>query len=267
MSWGYRPAFCTVECCPLTGGILKGMESPSLAPLPDTFSDTVASLHRVAERLVAPARKPENEISLRATPGGFGTPVFEFEGAQHQVRVDGDELVHREGGAERRAILTSLSGAAEILTGLLLADADFDDEPLAVDPVASRALGAWYGFAEPLLAVLVAEAGEADAGTIPRLWPEHFDIAIEVGDESAGLRANYGASPGDGDHDEPYLYVGPWTAAMSGELWNARGFSGADLSYSELLSSSDPSATAIDFFCSRRDALAGTPPTNTQEEK
>jgi hypothetical protein len=242
----------------MTVAILQSMDSSTLAPLPDGFASTVASLHRVAERLVAPARKPDNEISLRATPGGFGTPVFEFEGSEHQVRVEGAELVHAEDGAERRAPLTSLAAAAEAVAGLLPAEAELDEEPLAVDPLASRALGAWYGFAESLLAALVDGATEADAATIPRLWPEHFDIAIELGDESAGRRANYGASPGDGDHDEPYLYVGPWTAQVSGELWNARGFKGAELGYSELLESADPAATAIQFFRDRRDALVET---------
>ena len=45
-----------------------------LEPLPATFATTVAALHRVAEQIVAPARKPGNEIALSATPGGFGTP-------------------------------------------------------------------------------------------------------------------------------------------------------------------------------------------------
>jgi len=228
---------------------------PSLEPLPESFAATVASLHTVAERLVAPARKPENEISLRATPGGFGTPMFEFEDAEHQVRVEGDELVHSAGGEEQRAQLTSLAAAAEALAGLLPADADVSDEPLAVDASSSLALGAFYGFADALLFELVDEAGDGDAATPPRLWPEHFDIAIELGSEDAGAHANYGASPGDENHDEPYLYVGPWTAEVSGELWNARGFSGAELTYSELLATADPGAAAIDFFRSRRDAL------------
>lgn len=67
------------------------MASP-LSPLPPGFGPTVASLHRVAEEIVAPARKPDNEIALQPTPGGFGTPEFEFEGTRRQVRVEGAEL-------------------------------------------------------------------------------------------------------------------------------------------------------------------------------
>src|SRR4051795_1640380 len=57
-----------------------------LSPLPTSFPTTVAALHRVAEEIVAPARKPDNEIALSATPGGFGTPVFAYHGADQQVR-------------------------------------------------------------------------------------------------------------------------------------------------------------------------------------
>jgi hypothetical protein len=232
------------------------MGLPALGPLPDGFAATVEALHRVAERIVAPARKPDNEISLRATPDGFGTPAFEFEGGEHQVRVEGVELVHTAGGDERRAPLDSLATAATAVSELLPAGTELDDDPLAVDEDSSRALAAFYAFAAAALAVLVAEADPADAPTQPRLWPEHFDIAIELGSEAGGARANYGASPGDESHNEPYLYVGPWTAEVSGELWNARGFPGAELGYSELIAATDSGAAAIDFFRSRRDALA-----------
>ena len=70
----------------------------------------MAALHRVAAELVAPARKPQNEIALVATPGGFGTPRFEFDGVRRQVRVEGGELVQECGEqGERRAPLTSLA--------------------------------------------------------------------------------------------------------------------------------------------------------------
>ncbi len=46
------------------------------------------------------------------------------------------------------------------------------------------------------------------------LWPEHFDVAATE-DE-----VNYGVSAGDGLHDTPYAYVGPWTVP-TGPFWNA----------------------------------------------
>jgi hypothetical protein len=213
----------------------------SLLDLPPTFATTTAALHHVAEQIVAPARKPDNEIALEATPHGFGTPVFEHAGLIQQVRVEGDELVRRVDEEVRRAPLTSLE-TARLLVGDLVPDGPLDDQPLDVDPEAAARLGDWYAFGAAVLADF--------AGATPvRLWPEHFDIAIELD------RVNYGFSPGDEHHSEPYAYVGPWEADVSGELWNATGFRGAELSYTELLTAADPRATALAFFTIRKEAL------------
>ena len=209
------------------------MSSP-LSPLPDGFAVTVAALHRVAEEVVAPARKPDNEIALEATPGGFGTPPFEWEGMTHQVRVEGIELVRETDGERER----------EALDG--------------VDPEAARVLAAWYEFGTQALEQLRDGASAGDQATAPILWPEHFDVAIELGDEAAGARATYGFSPGDENHPEPYAYVAPWTPHPPGELWNAKGFGGAELGYADLLAAAVPVAAVLDFMRSRRDALAQT---------
>jgi hypothetical protein len=202
-----------------------------LEPLPGTFAETRIALHQVAEGVVAPARQPANEISLRYTRGGFGTPFFEQDGLDCQVRVEHGELVRQRGREERREPL-----------------------PAQVDQGAASALGEFYGFACSALEQLRADEVDGDS-TLVRLWPEHFDIAVELGSESAGWRANFGASPGDDDHPEPYLYVGPWTADVSGELWNATGFKGAELTYSELLQAEDQRRTALDFMRERYRAL------------
>ena len=89
----------------------------------------------------------------------------------------------------------------------------------------------------------------AALGGEPILWPEHFDIAIVIGE------ANYGFSPGDEAHAEPYAYVGPF-GPVEGELWNATGFPGAELTYAELLAAPDPRAAALEFFTTRKEALA-----------
>ena len=200
----------------------------NLEPLPTTFPATVTALHRVAEETVSPARKPDNEIALEATPGGFGTPVFQWEGARRQVRVDGAELVWSTNGDERR-------------------------EPLARRrPRGGRPARRLVRVRRRVLRDLTAAAGPGDDPTPIRLWPEHFDIAIEMGAQ----RANYGFSPGDDHHPEPYAYISPWTAEVSGELWQATGFRGAELTYAELLGAADPRAAALDFFATRKEALA-----------
>jgi hypothetical protein len=202
-----------------------------LEPLPDSFAETRKALHIVAEDLLAPQRQPENEIALRYTRGGFGTPFFVLDGADCQVRVDHNELVHQRG------------------------DEELQRRPIpGVDPDAARALGEFYGFACSALEEVRAEASDEDPSLV-QLWPEHFDIAFELGIEAKGQRANYGASPGDSDHDEPYLYVGPQTAEVSGKLWNATGFKGAELTYSELLAAPDHRKAALEFFHERHRAL------------
>jgi hypothetical protein len=223
-----------------------GGVSSRLSPLPEQFAATVTELHRVAEEVVAPARKPDNEIALEPTPGGYGTPEFEWEGATHQVRVEGAELVRET-------------------------DREQEREALDVDAASAEVLAGWYEFGAGVLERLRGEADGNEAPTEPILWPEHFDVAIEMGDEAAGARATYGFSPGDENHPEPYAYVAPWTAQEAGDFWNARGFGGAELGYTELLASEGPDKAALDFMRSRRDALAqtqhtGTEPTQATEE-
>src|SRR6266540_3262663 len=73
-----------------------------LEPLPPAFSETRVALHKIAEAVVGPARLPANEIALRYTRGGFGTPFFEQDGADCQVRVEHGELVRQRGPEETR---------------------------------------------------------------------------------------------------------------------------------------------------------------------
>jgi len=210
-----------------------------LDPLPDKFASTRDALHRVAEHLVSPRRHMANgKIGLRYTYRGFGTPFFDDD---HQVRVEDGELIDRN----RRRKLTTLAAAAEFLgvdlgagTGVYTPTTPCEpDAPLDIDFEASRALGEWFGFATAVLEQLREEASEDDAPARVQIWPEHFDVAVDLGPE--GDRANFGGSPGDAEHPEPYLYVGPWDRrAREGEFWNEPF--GASLSYSEIKRGADP---------------------------
>jgi hypothetical protein len=204
-----------------------------LEPLPLRFAETRIALHKIAEAVVSPARKPDNEIALRYTRGGFGTPFFSEGGADCQVRVERGELVRQRRNEETRQPLPD------------------------VDLAAAGALGEFYGFGCSVLEQLRADEPDG-APSLFQLWPEHFDIAVELGSEAGGQRATYGASPGDDDHDEPYLYVSVWTWDVSGELWNAAGFKGAELRYSELLEAEDQRRAALDFMRARYRALQTT---------
>lgn len=232
------------------------MSERELPPLPDSFQATRESLHRVAEDLVKVAREHSTgEFSLAQTPGGFGTPPFGDE-AETRIRVEGADLVVSQRGRERRAPITSLAAAAELIgSDLLPPGVELPDQPLDLDEAAAMALAEAYAVGQEALERIRAEAGAGDDPTDPTLWPEHFDLAIEMGPEGAGLRCNYGLSPGDENHRQPYFYVGPWTARPAGPLWNGDGFPGAELSYRELRASADPVGAAVEFALTRKSAL------------
>ena len=200
----------------------------TLSPLPAEFIETREALHRLAVYVISPAQRLQNgEIVLRSTTGGFST--FEFDG--RVIGVEGADLV--VDGA--RHPIGSLNDAAR-LAGIapdVAQQEEFDvpphgdlDEPLAVDAAAARALGAWYAFATEVLDDLRADAGPADDASIVRIWPEHFDAAIDLGDATANRRATYGASPGDSRHAEPYLYASPWAGRIDA-FFDDPGFEGA----------------------------------------
>ena len=227
-----------------------------LPPLPAAYTATRDALHRVAEAVVAPARVAAtgNEIALEVTPRGFGTPVFPGGG---RVRVELDELlVEAADGSVRRAPLTTLTAAAE-LAGLPAGD--LDDAPLGVDRDAAGALATFYALAADVLRELRGEAPECAEPSPIHLWPEHFDLAFDQGEEADGRRAGYGFSPGDEQHPEPYVYVGPWAEPPRGPGWTAVGFRGAELRYAALRRASDPRAAALEFLRDRRAALLGPP--------
>ena len=228
-----------------------------LEPVPPRLAETRAALHEVAERVVSPARRNAtgNEISLRYTRGGFGTPFF---GDDRQVRVEAAMIVDQcnaaGGGHLRREPIRSLRGAAEMLDGLVDAG-DLPGEEIRIDEAAAAFLGEWFGFGTLVIAEVRAGAGEELEPATINLWPEHFDVATELGSEAAGQRAAIGASPGDAEHAEPYLYLAPWSLRPEGELWNATAFAGAELSYAELLAAPEPVGAGVEFLEARIRAL------------
>ncbi|MBN9100991.1 MULTISPECIES: hypothetical protein [unclassified Pseudonocardia] len=197
---------------------------------------TRRSLHAVAEHLLAgPQYRERGTIRLRASPGGLAQ-------VQGPVRVDGTDLVvgeHRVPLAGTIAEVAAAAGlAAGVPEGLYGDHADWaDGEELTVDPGAAGVLADWFDRGD---AGLRAFAG---ASTEPVIWPEHFDLAVTV-DE-----VNYGVSPGDTGHQEPYAYVGPWTL-REGPFWNAAF--GALRGAAEL-----PDAAAVAAFFTAGRAAAG----------
>jgi hypothetical protein len=191
--------------------------------LPARLDATRTGLHQVAEHILAAALHAETgEIALMPSPGGFRTPPF--GGDRRFLAVDGTELVVGGTGSSRRTALTTLRAAAEFAgispgapAGVYRPATPLDlDEPLTIDPAAARVLADWYQLGEQALRGFAAEIPD-DQPTAAVLWPEHFDLGITAG------AINYGASPGDVQVADPYLYVGPHDGPPPGEpaFWNA----------------------------------------------
>jgi hypothetical protein len=245
---------------------------PTPPPIPpiDAFVHTRLALHSLAEHVLCPARHRVNgKIGLRFTRGGFGTPFF---GTDEQVRVEGSTLIHTTTAApETRTALTTLAAAAAAVgiepgaPDVFEATTPLDlHRPFDLDAVALTTLGWWFGFATAVLAQLRADSPsnrpETVAPSLLQLWPEHFDIAADLGDTANGHRANFGASPGDATHPEPYFYVGPWdlnvlTATTTADPYWNESF-GSSLPYSALLGARPARETALAFLREGRDLLA-----------
>lgn len=237
----------------------------SLHPLPASYAASRETLHRLAVYVISPARRQHNPraVALSPTAGGFGTAPYGPHGTV--LRVEGAMLVLERSDERRRTPITSLNAAAA-LAGIepdLAQQEAFDvpphgdpDAPLAIDAEASHRLGDWYALAFDLLEELRASAGPADAPTAVRIWPEHFDAAIELGPD--GARGTYGASPGDRHHPTPYLYASGWAGMADDPFWNAEGFPGAWLRYEELVTAETPAAAGRAFFHAARVRIQGS---------
>lgn len=229
----------------------------NLHPLPAGFAETRDSLHQIAFFVLGAARyRATGRMGLQAAPGGFGTR--EFDG--RLARVEGASLVYEQADRIATQTITTVRAAADFVGIEYLVDwfdGEFHDplrpvdpdSPLAVDDTAARALGHWFDFGYDLLEELRSHAGDDDDASAVQLWPEHFDPAMEMGDETMGRRASYGASPGDAAHDEPYLYVSAW-GEIDGAYpyWNDGAFSGSSLGYSDLVAAADPKSKALEFL-------------------
>jgi hypothetical protein len=211
--------------------------------------ETRESLHALAEHVLAPARHAATgRIGLRAAVGGFGTPPFRGPDGRDRQVFERDGSIHVRAGTDVvSAPITTLRAAADFVGVVPGAPAGVYtpvtplrlDETLTIDPDADREIAAWYALGNEALHQLVSLAADEQPSEI-QLWPEHFDLATTVD------RVNYGASPGDGEHPEPYLYVGPFDSRV-GPFWNEPF--GASISRDRV----QDVAAALGFFLEGRD--------------
>jgi hypothetical protein len=214
-------------------------------------------------------------ISLRATPGGFGTVELgpRGDGRAERLRVGAGHLLAESAGAD------GTSGRALALDGASLDElaafagvdlgADFTvgpatpplgdiSAPIRLHGASAALLGDAYDVGARALDQVVAAAPAWASPSVAQVWPEHFDLAIDLAFDSgapAARRVNLGESPGDSYHAGPYLYVGPWTPERPGDesFWNASF--GALLGFEDL-ADADAVSAAVRFFRRGLDLLA-----------
>jgi hypothetical protein len=233
-------------------------------PLSESFVATRDHLHQIAYFALSPARhRAVGKMGLRATPGGFGTPEF----GGRVARVDGTLLVHEEGANVATRQITTLRAATEFF-GEVYEEVWFEDfkDPLipigpdvalSVAAADSHLIAAWFEFGSRVLDSFRDSTASEDASTT-QIWPEHFDAAMETGDQQSGKRASYGFSPGDREHPEPYVYVAAWGEIdRSNAYWNDETFNGASLAYTDLAASPDPSEAGLGFLRAGHRVLHG----------
>ncbi len=232
--------------------------------VPDGYQATMVALHRLAMAAIAPARHQANgKFGLRWVRGGFGTPFF---GDDVQVRAIGDQLIVERAGSISSTTISTIAAAADFIGSTVDVDTATEgdsppigdvDETLTIDSAHAGFMSEWWGLGTAALEIVRNAPDTVDPGRV-QLWPGHFDVGVEFGSENA--RASFGASPGDGAHDEPYLYVSAWwpdrLELEPSEYWNAAAFTGATLSSSALVGVSDPVAAAVAFYTEGRDRLA-----------
>jgi len=146
--------------------------------------------------------------------------------------VLGTELVIEDRQGTRATLLTSLREVAAFAeveagapTSLYTPTTALDlDRPLGVEAEPATALAGWFALVSDALEAFRTEHADLEPAT-SQLWPEHFDLPTTAGE------VNYGGSPGDEGHADPYLYIGPWTP-REGSFWNEPF--GASRSWSEV---------------------------------
>ncbi len=217
------------------------MDPSSLPPLPDSFVSTRLAVQALAEHVLCGVRYAAvGRIGLLPAPDGIATPPFE----NRTVGLRGLQLFDRGPDGERRAPVTTLRAAADHFGTTLGAPPLWTpvttpdpDAPLSIDGTDLQLLAGWFTLVGEALTTQAPEAS-------PTLWPEHFDLAVTVSDASG--ETTFGGSPGDAEHDQPYLYVLPPSPEPDGDrsFWNEPF--GAAVSYDRIATAGDAAAFFAD---------------------
>jgi hypothetical protein len=224
----------------------------------DELVSTRTTLHRIAAHILGRARfAGSGHFGLRAGADGIATPAF---GAAPEVlRIANTALIREVGGECTWATipgstLRHLAGFAGVdLDAPFSAGQDTPavgepEEHLELSGEAAGIIAEWYALCWRVLDRVIESLPSGATATTIQLWPEHFDAATAVTLPSSDP-VNLGFSPGDTFEPEPYVYVGPWSAARrpkDASFWNAPF--GAVRRRSELADLPDPAGACREFL-------------------
>lgn len=207
----------------------------------DFYTRTRHSLHGLAELVLAgPRYRQGGTIKLRVGPEGMRTrdePVVAVSGAalaSAGIRVDVDGLTFAQAAARIGLEASRLDDVYS--DGPKLSP----DETIFLDPDSVRQV-------EHALALGDQALRRFHAVADPILWPEHFDVAIEIGE------VTYGVSPGDRYFDRPYAYIAR-PGRFTDEFWNA------PFGAARLLAELDGVDGIVAFFRQGAESTGTTPP-------
>ena len=230
-----------------------------LREIDERHDGTRLVLQRLATHVLARRRWVRAQrFGLRVGADGVVTPMFGDD--DESLRVVGATLLReRRVGDDARTTAMAIDGASLRALGAF-ADVDLDaafsaghdtpavgdlDAPITLDADAVAVIAGWLRVGHEALDCTIAAHPDA-AASVVQLWPEHFDLAVDLA--TGRSRANLGVSPGDGFSAEPYAYVGPWDSVRPGDaaFWNAPF--GAVLGYSIVSAAADPIQRLAEFF-------------------
>lgn len=219
-----------------------------LPPLPSNWISQLEDAHRLAFGVISEARRLNNgKFGLRWVKDGFGTP---FYGDNIQVRVT-EGVITLQDSTVQVAPVTTLQAAGDFLGLTPTGTQREGDSPelgdlnreLNFSKECNDFLGSWFGLATSAMEEINLRG--SDPAPI-QIWPGHFDAATEV--NNGNNRCTFGASPGDHNHSEPYLYISPHVEIdKSNPFWNAESYSGAFLSLNDFPQENQRQAI-LDFF-------------------
>ena len=229
-----------------------------LEPLTADYHSTLGAMARVATHVLARRRYAcSGRFGLRSAPGAIATPMF---GDDETLRLSSRYLLRerRVGDAMTTSALPTAGATLRDLADFADCDLTVDfavghdtpalgepDAPLNLGPNNVALVATWFAAVAAALDEVIGVSA-TDSASAVQLWPEHFDLAVDLAAGSG--RANLGASPGDSFSEEPYVYVGPWDPRRPGDptYWNV-GF-GAMVRYEEIRAADKPLDAIVAFF-------------------